>query len=65
MTQAKAQTVAAAIIGAGYNVVVRQKTPGNWVVQAQSDSVNVAVQAAADLAVTQSVTGLISGIEYS
>lgn len=65
MTLAKAQAVASAIIGAGYQAHAFLRSDGEWVVRAKSNALDVPVGTANSLATSQGVTGLIAEIEYT
>lgn len=61
MTQAKAQTVASALIGLGYIVHVTSQD-GDWIVQAAGT--DIAASSVASFATAQSVTGTVSSAKF-
>ena len=67
MTQAKAQTCAAAIIGAGYDVRVHQSIEGTWTVRAISPTGMFTIPSAqiASLVASQVVNGNVVEVEFS
>lgn len=63
MTQAKAQVVASALIGAGYRVEVNVKEDGQWIIRVQDAGTPAATVSA--FATTQSVTAKVTDVEFS
>lgn len=69
MTQIKAETVAAAIIGAGFAATAYIRSDGEWVVRASSSNnravdFSIPTASANALAVSQTITGSINSVEY-
>lgn len=65
MTQAQAQTVSSAIIGAGYDAHARKLADGTWTVRASANGFTVAASAVASLAAANGVTGNVAESEFS
>lgn len=65
MTNAKAQTVAAALIALGYTVTVTNTNPitSDWTVTASGSS--IAASAVATFATAQAVTGTVSSASFN
>lgn len=65
MTQAKAQTVAAAIINGGFRASAFIREDGEWVVRAESRQFNIPIASAVALANAQGVVALLKDVEFS
>jgi hypothetical protein len=65
MTTAQMQACVTAITNAGYDAEIHKQPDGTWKVRGKSNSFNIPVASADNLAISQSVTGLIAEIEYS
>ena len=66
MTQAKAATVAAALINAGFGCHVRVLPDGiTWIIRSQSTDFNVPVGTVATFVTNQAINGNLAEIEYS
>lgn len=66
MTKAKAQTVVAAIVGAGYECRAIKVSADVWKVRSSSPNIDVdIVETIAPFVTAQNITGLVSEVEYS
>lgn len=65
MTKAKAATVVAAIVNAGFECRAIKISADEWKVRSSSSSVDVDVTIVAAFVAAQSINGFISEVEYS
>lgn len=64
MTQAKAQEVTSALIGAGYDAVARVDSSDNWTVVASSGFTTVAASVVSSFATTHGVGADVSAATF-
>jgi hypothetical protein len=65
MTQAQAQSVAGAVIAAGFAADVFKQPDGNWIVRGKSAQFDIGPASVSALANAQSVTAKVKEAEFS
>jgi hypothetical protein len=65
MTQAKAQTVVAAVVGAGYDARVHHRTDGTWIVRVVAPEFSIDSLVVTNFVAANGIVGTLQEVELS